>query len=70
MKIVMARKIRIHYAGTIYHVMNRGDPREAIFQDDEDRNRLRQTLGEACAKTGWESLAYGLMAHPFHLPPS
>ena len=47
--------------------MNRGDRREAIFQDDVDRNCLLQTLGEACAKTGWEILAYCLMANHFHI---
>ncbi len=33
----MARKLRLQYPGAIYHVMNRGDRREAIFTDDEDR---------------------------------
>jgi hypothetical protein len=36
----MARKLRIQYPGAIYHVMNRGDRWEAIFEDDEDRQRL------------------------------
>ena len=48
----MARKLRIQYPGAIYHVMNRGDRREAIFEDDEDRQRLLETLTEACKKTG------------------
>ncbi len=30
----MARKLRLEYPGAIYHVMNRGDRREAIFTDD------------------------------------
>jgi putative transposase len=47
----MARKLRIQYPGAIYHVMNRGDRREAIFEDDADRERWLQTLTEACAKT-------------------
>ena len=61
----MARKLRIQYPGAIYHVMNRGDlpssdygkasRREAIFADDEDRERLLETLTEACAKTGWQA---------------
>ena len=33
----MPRKLRIQYEGAIYHVMNRGDRREAIFEDDQDR---------------------------------
>jgi len=35
-----ARKLRIQYPGAIYHAMNRGDRWEAIFEDDEDRQRL------------------------------
>ncbi len=31
----MPRKLRIQYPGAIYHVMNRGDRREAIFKDDQ-----------------------------------
>jgi hypothetical protein len=45
----MARRLRIEYPGAMYHVMNRGDQREAIFRDDEDRRRFLATLGEACA---------------------
>ena len=51
----MARKLRIQYPGAIYHVMNRGDRREAIFEDDEDRQRFLETLTEACQKTGWQA---------------
>jgi hypothetical protein len=32
----------------MYHVMNRGDRREAIFEDAEDRWRWLTTLAEAC----------------------
>ena len=49
----MARKLRVEYAGAIYHVMNRGDRREAIFLDDPDQELFLATLAEACAKTGW-----------------
>ena len=63
----MARKLRIQYPGAIYHVMNRGDRREAIFADDADRERLLETLTEACQKTGWQVHAYCLMGNHFHL---
>lgn len=36
----MPRPLRIEYAGARYHVMNRGDRREAIFHDDADRLRM------------------------------
>jgi REP element-mobilizing transposase RayT len=63
----MARKLRVEYAGAIYHVMNRGDRRERIFMDDADRQRFVDTLGEACAKTGWQVHAYVLMPNHFHV---
>lgn len=63
----MARKLRVQYPGALYHVMNRGDHKEAIFQDDEDRQLFLKTLGEACAKTGWLVQAYCLMPNHFHL---
>ena len=47
----MARKLRVEFEGAIYHVRNRGDQRERIFVDDEDRRLFLATLGEACAKT-------------------
>ena len=40
----MARKLRVEYAGAIYHVMNRGDRREQIFVDDADCQRFVETL--------------------------
>ena len=43
----MARRLRVQYRGAIYHVMNRADRREPIFQDDADRRRFVETLAEA-----------------------
>lgn len=63
----MARKLRLEYPGAIYHVMNRGDRREPIFRDDQDRKRFLETLGEACGKAGWHVHAYCLMLNHFHL---
>ena len=63
----MARKLRVEYPGAMYHVMNRGDRREPIFRDDEDRQCFLGTLGEACARGGWQVHAYCLMPNHFHL---
>jgi REP element-mobilizing transposase RayT len=41
----MSRKLRIEYPGAMYHVMNRGDQREDIFRDDQDRQKFVSTLG-------------------------
>jgi REP element-mobilizing transposase RayT len=59
--------LRVQYAGASYHVMHRGDSREAIFLEDRDRERLLETLGEACQKMAWEVRAYCLMGNHFHL---
>jgi putative transposase len=64
---VVARRLRIQFPGAMYHVMNRGDQREAIFKDDEDRQQFLATLGEACEKTDWHVHAYCLTSNHFHL---
>jgi REP element-mobilizing transposase RayT len=65
--ILMARKLRIEYPGAIYHVMNRGDRREAIFRDDVDHQLFLSTLDETCVKADWLVHAYCLMGNHFHL---
>jgi REP element-mobilizing transposase RayT len=64
---VRARRPRVQYPGAIYHVINRGDRREAIFWDDQDRGRFVETLGEVCQKAQGQGHAYGLMGNHFHL---
>src|SRR5436305_1759006 len=63
----MARKLRVQYPGAVYHVMNRGDRREDIFADDQDRQRFIDTLTEVCQKTLWQVHAFCLMTNHFHL---
>ncbi len=63
----MPRKLRIQFPGALYHVLDRGDRREAIFRDDADRERFLETLGEVCARTGWRLHAYVLMSNHYHL---
>jgi REP element-mobilizing transposase RayT len=47
--------------------MSRGDRREDIFLDEEDRRRFLRTLGEVCERAGWQVHAYCLMGNHFHL---
>ncbi len=42
----MARPLRLEFAGALYHVTSRGDRREDIYLDDEDRERWLEVLGE------------------------
>jgi putative transposase len=41
----MARKMRVEYEGAIYHVLSRGNRKEAFFRDDDDRGTFLRTLG-------------------------
>jgi REP element-mobilizing transposase RayT len=63
----MARSIRIQYEGAYYHVTARGNHREAIFLDDEDRKYFLETLGDVCEMTGWRVHAWVLMGNHYHL---
>ena len=63
----MPRQVRIEFAGAMYHVMARGDRREAVVQDDEDRGTFLRTLGEACERSGFRVHAYVLMTNHYHL---
>src|SRR5947207_14111389 len=47
----MARPLRIEYPGAIYHVLSRGDRREAIFRTDADRKLFLDLLGQTCRRT-------------------
>jgi len=63
----MPRKERVEYGGGVYHVMDRGDRLEAIFEDDRDREIFLHTLGQACERTGWRVHSYVLMGNHYHL---
>ena len=65
--LLMARSIRIQYPGAFYHVMARGNRREAIFLDDDDRRFFLKALSEACERTGWRVHAWVLMGNHYHL---
>ena len=63
----MPRPLRIEYQGARYHVLSRGDRREDIVFDDEDRRRFVATLGEGAARANWQVHAFCLMGNHFHL---
>jgi len=47
--------------------MARGNRREPIFLDDDDRLFFLKALGEACGMTGWRVHAWVLMTNHYHL---
>jgi REP element-mobilizing transposase RayT len=63
----MARAWRVQYEGALYHVLSRGNQRQAIFLDDEDRGRFLDTIGEMAERFAVEVCAYVLMDNHYHL---
>ncbi len=63
----MARSVRVEFPGAFYHVMARGNRREAIFLDTEDAKQFVKALGEVCAMTGWRVHAWVLLSNHYHL---
>ena len=53
----MARPIRIQYPDAVYHEIAPGSHGPEIFQDDQDRQRFLETLGEAKSRDSPASLA-------------
>ena len=63
----MPRQPRIQFPGAIYHVLARGDRREAIFADDADKSRFVGSLAKLSKRLGWEVRAWVLMDNHYHL---
>jgi putative transposase len=63
----MARPLRVEFPGGVYHVTARGDGREDIFLDEEDRQRFLAVLGHTIERCDWHCHAYCLMTNHYHL---
>ena len=63
----MSRPIRIEFPDALYHVTSRGDRREAIVEDDDDRYAFLQTLGQVVRQFNWLCYAWCLMDNHYHL---
>jgi putative transposase len=63
----MARPLRIEFPGAVYHVTSRGDRREPIYRDDEDRIAQLNIVGVAMDRFDAQVLAYCQMDNHYHL---
>lgn len=63
----MPRHLRLQYHGAIYHLMARGNGRQDIVRDDDDRRRLLDYLGRAAVRCSWRVYAFALMTNHFHV---
>ncbi len=63
----MARPLRIQYPGAVYHITSRGNDKQAIFRNKEDRAIFLNILQEINKRYHWICHAYCLMNNHYHL---
>ena len=63
----MSRPLRIEFSGAVYHVTSRGDRREPIYRDDEDRGAQLEVIALAMDRFDAQVLTYCQMGNHYHL---
>ena len=63
----MARPLRIELAGGLYHVTSRGDRREDIFLNEQDRQAWLEIFGVVCKRYNWVCHAWCQMTNHYHI---
>lgn len=63
----MARKPRVELPGAFYHVITRGNDRQAIFRSDTDRRHYLERLEHYRRRDAFTIYAYVLMTNHVHL---
>ena len=63
----MSRPLRLEFPGALYHVTARGNARQKIYLDAEDRRLYLDLLGKEVTQQGWRCYAYCLMDNHYHL---
>lgn len=63
----MARAPRVHFPGALYHVLVRGNQRQATFRDAGDYSKYQERLAHYQKRYGFLLHAYVLMPNHVHL---
>jgi REP element-mobilizing transposase RayT len=63
----MSRPLRVEFPGAVYHLTSRGNARQKIFWNDDDRKLFLSTLAQVVKRFGWLCHAYCLMNNHCHL---
>ncbi|WDV46790.1 transposase [Clostridiaceae bacterium M8S5] len=63
----MARKPRIHYDGALYHVICRGNNKNYIFADNEDKEKYKELLKNYKKRYNYKIYAYCIMGNHVHI---
>ncbi len=54
-------------AGGVFHITSRGDRKEDIYVDNDDRRLWLSILSKVCCRKGWICHSYCLMGNHYHL---
>ncbi len=63
----MGRPLRAASADIAYHVLNRANARQRLFDDDGDYAAFERVLAQACERVAMRLLAYCIMPNHWHL---
>ena len=63
----MARPLRIQFPGALYHITNRGNNRESLFKDDDDRKAFLTILAQSVDTYQIRLHSFVLMNNHWHL---
>lgn len=63
----MGRPLRVAPGGLVYHVLNRANGRQRLFDDDGDYVAFERVLAQACERVSMRLLAYCVMPNHWHL---
>lgn len=62
----MVRPLRIEYPGALYHITSRGNAKQDIFLDVEDRKMFLRILARVVREHEWRCYSYCLMSNHYH----
>lgn len=63
----MGRKPRLEYEGAIYHVIQRGNNKEYVFEHDDEKDYLINNLEQGKRSMGFCLFGYVVMGNHYHL---
>lgn len=63
----MARKVRVHYNGALYHIIARGNNKSYIFRNEDEKNTYLEKVYKYVDQYGGRLYAYVIMDNHCHL---
>ena len=63
----MARKVRVHYEGALYHVITRGNNKEYIFKEERDKEEYLKRVKKYIFKYNGRLYGYVIIDKHSHL---